>query len=124
MNRLPINLRRVAIMAGIAILILMVMDFNARLEGLERLKKDAAVVQAQATQVMQTQIALQTAVTYAASDRAVEDWARDTRRGQPGDHLVVPLAEPGSTAVAPVESTPAPTPMKNWQVWWQLFFDE
>ena len=39
MDRWPINPRRVAIFVGILVLILMVMDFNARLEDLNRLKK-------------------------------------------------------------------------------------
>ncbi|HEX2697505.1 MAG TPA: hypothetical protein VHM28_07320, partial [Anaerolineales bacterium] len=76
MDRFPINPRRVAVFGGVLLLILMVMDFNARLENLDRLKKQAGVISVQATQVAQTQVALQTQVAYAGSDQAVQDWAR------------------------------------------------
>ena len=74
MDRWPINPKRVAVFIGILILVLMVMDFNARLEDLKRLQKQAGVVSVQVTQVAQTQLALQTQVAYAGSDQAVQEW--------------------------------------------------
>ena len=65
MDRWPINARRVAAFAGILLLILIVMDFNARLEELNLLKKQEGIVSAQATQAMQTQLALETQVAFA-----------------------------------------------------------
>lgn len=125
MDRWPINPRRVAIFAGILLLILIVIDFNARLEELNLLRKHAGVVSSQATQAMQTQLALQTEVAYAGSDQAVQDWARsEGHYGQSGDHLVVPVGKPGAAPIEVQSPTPAPTPMANWQVWWNLFFGE
>jgi len=125
MNRWPINFRRVAAIAGILILVLMVMDFNARLEELNRLNRQAAVVRAQATQEMQTQIALQTQVAYAGSDQAVEDYARsEGHMIQDGDQPVVPVGQPGSEPLVAATPTVVPTPMPNWRVWWELFFGE
>jgi hypothetical protein len=81
-------------------------------------------MQVQATEASQTQIALQTQVAYAGSDAAVEEWAR--REGHyvlEGDQPVVPLGQPGSEPVVVPTPTVLPTPMPNWQVWWNLFFD-
>lgn len=125
MDRWPINPRRVAVFAGILILILMVMDFNARLENLDRLKKQALIMSVQATQVQQTQVALETQVAYAGSDQAVQDWARsEGHYVQPGDQPVVPVGQAGAAPIQSEPPTPTSTPMPNWQIWWQLFFGQ
>lgn len=125
MPALPFNVRRVAVIIGILALVFIVLEFNRRLEELKLLDEQYEIVLSQATQAVQTQMALQTQVAYAESDKAVEDWARtDGHYVQEGDLPVVPLGQPG---VAPVElSTPIPTPtsMTNVQIWWDLFFGE
>jgi len=124
-NRWPINLRRVAAFFGILVLILMIMDFNSRLETLNALKKQAGIVSAQATQAMHTQLALQTQVAYAQSDQLVHEWARtEGHYMQNGDQPVVPVPVPGLVVEAASTPTPYPTPVPNWQVWWNLFFGE
>ena len=123
MNRFPINLRRIAVFAGILFLILVIMGFNNRLEDLNRLQKQDGVLQAQATQGMQTHAALEAQATYAASDQAVQDWARQERRyAQPGDQSVIPIGKVDGAPVQQSKPTPSPTPMPNWQIWWNLFF--
>lgn len=125
MDSWPINPRRVAVFAGILILVLMVIDFNARLEELNLLRKHAQALSSQATQAVQTQVGLQTQVAYAGSDQAVQDWARsEGHLVQPEDQAVVPVGEPGTAAIQPSTPTPVPTPMPNWQVWWNLFFGQ
>ncbi len=125
MDRFPINARRAAIFLGILVLILMVIDFNSRVEELDRLKKQEGVLSVQATQVTQTQAALQTQVAYAGSDSAVEDWARgEGHEVQPGDQPVVPIGKPGATPIQNRDPTPTPTQISNWQVWWNLFFGQ
>ena len=76
MPYIPINFRRVAVFLGVFILILLVIEFNSRLEELNRLNDQREEVRTIATQAMQTQIALQTQVAYAGSTAAVEEWAR------------------------------------------------
>ena len=125
MSQLPINLRRVAAFAGILVLLLMVMDFNARLEKLNTLKKQQAIVSTQATRAVQTQLALQTQVAFASSDQVVDEWARtEGHYVQSGDQPVVPVEAPGEAPAVLESPTPYPTPMPNWQVWWSLFFGE
>ena len=125
MDRWPINPRRVVIFVGILILFLMVIDFNSRLEELNLLKKHATSLGAQATEAVQTQTSLQTQVAYAASDQAVEDWARgEGHYVQPEDQPVVPIGQPGTALIQVPTPAPIPTPMANWQVWWNLFFGQ
>jgi cell division protein FtsB len=125
MSIVPVNLRRVLTIIGIVILVFVVLEFNRRLEELSRLNDQTKIVRTQATQIVQTQLALQTAVAFANSTAAVEEWARtDGHYIQDGDLPVVPVGAPG---VAPIEMStpvPTPTPMQNWEVWYQLFFGE
>ena len=107
------------------VLILMVIDFNSRLESLNRLKKQQVLVSAKATHAIQTQTALQTQVANAASDQIVHEWARaEAHLVQAGDQPVVPIGVPGATAAVLASPTPASTAMANWQIWWRLFFGE
>lgn len=125
MPNIPINFRRVAVFVGVFILILLVIEFNSRLEELNRLNDQREEVRAVATQAMQTQLALQTQVGFAGSTAAVEEWARtEGHYVQEGDQPVIPIGQPGSEPV--IVSTPLaiPTPMQNWEVWWKLFFDD
>ena len=125
MLNIPINVRRVAIVIGIIMLVFIVLDFNRRLEELNLLNKQNEFVQTQATQAIQTQSALQTQVAYAGSTNAVEEWARtDGHYVQEGDLPMVPFGQPGTTPLEMSAPTPAATPQANWQAWWDLFFGE
>ena len=125
MDKFFINWRRVGIFVGIAILVLIMIEFNARLEELNRLTDEANVYRAQATQTMQTQVALQTQVAYASSDAAVEKYAReDIHMVQEGDIPGVPIGDENSPPISTPMPTPTSTPMPNWRVWWNLFFGE
>lgn len=125
MREIPVNIKRMAAFAGIIILMAMVMDFNTRLETLHLLNKELDESRARATQAIQTENALRTAVAYANSGQAVEEWARsEGHYVQEGDRPVVPVGQSGSDPVIETIPAPAPTPMQNWEVWWKLFFDE
>ena len=125
MINIPINVRRVAGIIGIIVLAFIVLDFNQRLEELNLLNKQNEFVQAQGTQAIQTQSALQTQVAYAGSTNAVEEWARtDGHYIQNGDLPMVPIGQPGSTPIEMTTPAPSSTPMANWQIWWDLFFGE
>ena len=125
MPNLPINFRRVAAFVGIFILFLLIVEFNTRLEELNRLNNQRDEIRARATQSVQTQFALQTQVAYAGSTAAVEEWARtEGHYIREGDQPVIPIGQPGSEPVVVATPTVIPTPLKNWEIWWQLFFDE
>lgn len=121
----PINVRRVLVMIGILTLVFIVLEFNRRLEELNMLNRQNQFIQTQATQAIQTQLALQTRVAYAGSDASVEEWARmDGHYIQDGDLPVVPVGQAGASPIVVSTPTPVPTRPANWQVWWQLFFGE
>ena len=125
MPNIPINFRRVAVFLGVFILILLVIEFNTRLEELNRLNDQREEVRAIATEAMQTQAALQTQVAFAGSTAAVEEWARtEGHYVQEGDQAVIPVGQPGSEPVIVATPLPIPTPVQNWEVWWKLFFDK
>lgn len=125
MAQFPISFRRVAVFAGIFVLILFVIEFNSRLEELNRLNNQRDQMRILATQAMQTQIALQTQVAYGQSTAAVEEWARtEGHYLQNGDQPVIPVEQPGSEPVIIPTPIPTPTPMQNWEVWWNLFFSK
>jgi len=125
MLNLPISVRRIVVMIGIFALVFIVLEFNRRLEELNMLNKQHDVVMTQATQAVQTQLALQTQVAYAGSTAAVEEWARtDGHYIRDGDLPVVPIGQPGEAPIQANTPTPAPTQPAKWEVWWNLFFGE
>ena len=110
----PINLRRVTVLIGILILVFVVLEFNRRLEELQILNRQNQIIQTQATQAIQTQLALQTQVAYAGSNAAVEEWARtDGHYIQEGDLPVVPVGQPGAPPVEASTPTPVSTQVSN-----------
>lgn len=125
MPEIPFNLRRVFVFAGFFILVLVLFEFNARREELVRLEDQREEVRAMGTQVMQTQVALQTRAAYAESTLAVDEWARtEGHYVKEGDQPVVPLGLPGSAPVTVNTPTAVPTPMQNVDIWRNLFFGE
>jgi len=125
MTNLPINVRRLMVLIGILVLVFIVLEFNRRLDELNMLSRQNELVQLQATQAIQTQLALQTQVAYAGSNASVEEWARtDGHYIKDGDLPVVPLGQPGSPPIEANAPTAIPTQPANWEVWWDLFFGE
>lgn len=123
MSPLPIHLRRVLTAIGIAVLVFVILEFNRRLEELNLLTQQAKSFRVEVTQAVQTQHALQTAVAYANSTAAVEEWARvDGHYIREGDLPVVPVEAPGEAPILLSTPIPTPTPMQNWEVWYTLFF--
>jgi hypothetical protein len=124
-GRFEFKPQRIAVFAGIVVLLLLIMEFNTRAEELGRLKREAATVRARATEIMLQQYNLQTAAAYATSNVSVEEWARDQNRMvQPGDVLVIPLPVPGTTPPAqqPLDFAPPKQPPSNWDVWMLVLF--
>lgn len=122
-GRFHIQPQRILIFIVLIVVLALVMDFNTRMDELTRLQNQAATVQAQATAIRVTQHALETQVAYATSPAAVEKWAREqAHMAQPGDQVVVPLAQPG--VQPPATATPQPkfANLTKWDVWMELLF--
>ncbi len=114
--------RNILIVVGLVVAVVMLIDFNRRMEELNRLSTNLQAVREQGTAVMETQVALVTQVAYATSDAAVEQWAYENKWVRVGEHPVdvVPAGNitptPMPAVVTQTESPP------NWQIWWELFF--
>ena len=123
MNHLPIDWRRVALVAGLLFLVVVIVDFNSRLEELDRLNRQAEIVRAEATQVSLTKVAYETLVANANSDQIVEEDARSNGGMiREGDRLVVVMGDESAHPLDAPEPTPITTPKENWQLWWDLYF--
>jgi hypothetical protein len=107
---------------GLFLAVVLLIDFNRRMEELDSLTAKLNSVRAEGTSILQTQAALQTQVAFATSDQAVEQWARSNKMVKAGEQPV--QLEPSGTVTA----TPAAVPvtqteaLPNWRTWWQLFF--
>jgi hypothetical protein len=124
MKRFSFNWKRVVFTTGAIFLILLVVDFNARLEALNKLEQRAELTRSEATQVAATQIALQTKVAYAGSDQSVVDEARgNDHMNQDGDHTVIVIGQGETPQNTEPEPTPTPTsPRSNWDLWLEVLF--
>ena len=124
MKRFSINWKRVILTAGAVFLILLVVDFNARLEALNKLEKQAELTYSEATQVAATKVVLQTRVAYAGSDQIIEDEARgNDHMNQDGDHTVIIIGQGDASTVTEPEPTITPaTPRSNWDLWMEILF--
>jgi cell division protein FtsB len=123
--KIPIDAKKVAIIAGVVVLFFLVMDLNSRLNELSRLtdqeRKAATVV----NQLQATLNVLETQVAYASSEGAVEQWAyNEGHMARPGEKLIIPLSPAGTTPQAFVEPTAVPTQVPNWRVWFALISGE
>jgi cell division protein FtsB len=122
---LEINLRHIGIFVIVCIVLVVMMNFNNRLEELFQLQKGAVTVRAEATAVMLTQQALQTQVAQATSPAAAEEYARSqAHMAQPGDQVLGIIPAPGTSP----QPTPAPTPIaaqkSNWDIWMAFIFGQ
>jgi hypothetical protein len=93
--------RNILIILGLFLAVVLLIDFNRRMEELDNLTAKLNSVQAEGTTVMQTQDALVTQVAYATSDQAVEQWAYRNKWVRVGEHAVQ-LEPAGSVTATPV----------------------
>ena len=117
--------KHIGIAIGVILAVLLLVDFNRRLDDLHRLSRQLDNVRASGTAVKHTQEALQTHLAYATSEEAVEEWAyRDGRWVRSGERLVI-LLPPAGLTPTPVSVSPSPIPVwPNWRIWWELLFGE
>ncbi|OGO60820.1 MAG: hypothetical protein A2032_02175 [Chloroflexi bacterium RBG_19FT_COMBO_49_13] len=113
------------ILAGFVVLVLLVMDFNNRMAELRRLTAEKEEVSARVTSLVETQLSLETQVTYATSEAAVYYWAYNFEHlGKEGDVLVVPIQAEDSLPQPTPTLAVTPIVIQNWQVWLSLFVEQ
>ena len=114
--------RNILIIIGLFLAVVLLVDFNRRMEELDRLTAQLNGVRAEATAVIQTQTALAGQVAYATSDVAVEEWAYENKMVRPGEHPVVVVPGTNVTPTPEPSFVPQAEQLPNWRIWWELFF--
>jgi hypothetical protein len=123
MNRTLNTIKKVVYIIGILILIVVIVNFQQRISEMNHLEGQLKLIQAQGTNVMQTQEDLMTQVAYANSDASVKAWAYSEGRWYlPNETpiMVLPLGNP--TAIPETDLISPTSSVENWEVWWKLFF--
>jgi cell division protein FtsB len=124
MKRTWLGWKYALLVIGLIVLALLVMDFNNRMAELRRLSDKKEDVAAEATNLVETQIYLETQIAYTTSEAAVRDWAyEEGHMVREGENLVIPLEYPGFTPEVNIIPTPTPAPESNWQIWLSLFLE-
>ncbi len=108
-----------------AIVIVFLMDFNARLMNLSRKSEQRDEILKEVYQLELTAQALRTQIAYATSEVAVEEWAREQGHMlHPGDIPIVPLpASPLDVTPTPLQA-PTQVEVSNWEVWQMLLLGD
>lgn len=123
MKNIRLNDKRIVVVVGVILLILLMADFNSRMSEKVRLNRERDTLRVQATQLGATRSVLLTQVAYATSDRAVEEYAREEAHLQKtGEVVIIPVAPVDSTPQPPLIAVPTPQAVQNWEVWYALFF--
>jgi cell division protein FtsB len=124
MKRTWLGWKYALLVIGLIVLTLLVMDFNNRMAEFRRLSDKREDVAVEATNLVQTQVQLETQIAYATSEGAVEEWAyEEGHMVREGENLVIPLEYPGFTPEVTILPTATPEPKSNWQIWISLFLE-
>jgi len=115
--------KRVIVVAVVAILVLLFMNFNQRMILLSRLRSQEKTLTVEFADLQATQFVLETQVAGAGSDEAVEEWAREEAGMiQDGDVPIVILPPSEPLAPTPVQSNASEEKVEYWEIWQELFF--
>jgi cell division protein FtsB len=113
-----IDTKKIVFGVAIVVLFFLVMDLNNRLSDLSRLSSQKNEAETVVVNLQQTLNVLNTQMSYATSDAAVEEWAYEYgHMVRPGEHLIIPLEPNGATQPPLVITTQAPTQVTNWEIW-------
>jgi hypothetical protein len=119
---MKIRWRNILVVLGIFLAVVLLVDFNRRLEEMNRLTAQLKAVSAEATEVIQTQTALAGQVAYATSIGALEEWAYENMMVRPGEHPVVIVPDNAATPTFQPPPASQDNAMPNWRLWKELFF--
>ncbi len=107
----------------IIVVAFLMLDLNNRLAELFNLREQHGMIELQVTDMFATKQYLITKQAYATSVNAVQEWAReDGHMIQQGDHPIVPVAPAEGEATLEPFVFSSPTPVRNIDIWYELFF--
>lgn len=115
--------KRVIVVVLVVVLVLLLMDFNQRMVLLSKLRGQEKGLIQKYSQLESTRTALETEITFASSDEAVEKWAREEAGlVQEGDIPIVLLPMEGQIVKELAPQSVTVDPVKKWEIWRELFF--
>jgi len=124
MKKFKIQWKQLAILGAFVVLFFLLMDFNGRINELNRLNTELSRMETQVQANKSTESGLQEQIQYATSDAAVNEYARNNGLVREGEKLIVPLGNSTPVPQNVVEATATPVKVSNRDIWWALFFGD
>ena len=119
----PESKKRIITLVAVVLAAFLMLDLNNRLIELFNLRDQHAKLEAEVTEIVSTKEYLITRQAYATSVAAVDEWAReDGHLAKSGDHPIVPVAPSNSDTTVESFTFSTPTPVRNVDIWYELFF--
>jgi hypothetical protein len=118
------SIRNIALAIGLALLVYMVIAFNARIAELNRLSAERDVINTRLVSRQQTNSSLEIQSTFAASDAATLKWGYEHHMARPGDVRVIPIGIGQVTPSPTPKPTVIPTQVSNLERWYTLFLGQ
>ncbi len=117
--------KRVIVVVLVIILVFLLINFNQRMVLLSRLRKQEKQLEQEYSQLEATRTALKAALTFAESNQAVEEWAREEgSMVQEGDIPIVLLSPSDLVVTESARQEVIIDEVSNWEVWQELFFGD
>jgi hypothetical protein len=121
--KINLPLRQMLIAGFLVLLVLAMVSLNGRLREYSRLTGERDSLKSEVAVLQVTSQSLETQLAYALSEKAAEEYARNSHKIREGEKLVVVLTPQGNQAVTkPSSSIASEKPAQKWEVWWMLFF--
>ena len=124
MKNIHINWKQLAVMGAFVVLFFLLMDFNGRINELNRLNTELSKMETQVSANKATESKLQEQILYVTSDAAVNEYARNNGLVREGEKLIVPLGNSTPVPHQILQTTPTPVKISSRQIWWALFFGD
>lgn len=124
MKRFLLTKKQIWLILFILFVVSLLIDFNSRVNTLNALEKQKAVLETDVANLQITKALVEEKISYAESDAAVEAWARQQgMMMQEGDNIIIPLPLGNPTPTPTPIPTIQPVVYENWEVWKALIFD-
>ena len=121
--KINLPVRQLMILVFLVIMALAMVNLNDRLREYSRLTSERDTLQGEVAVLQVTSQGLATQLAYAVSDKAAEEYARNSHRVREGEKLVVVLTPQGNLVSTPPSRVSLDErSAQKWEVWWALFF--
>lgn len=121
--KINLPVRQMIIVGFLFILALAMINLNGRLSEYSRLSSERDALKSEVAVLQATSQGLETQLAYAVSEKAVEEYARNSHKVRDGEKLVVVLTPQGNQVTTnPASSATRDKAIQKWEVWWSLFF--